>query len=50
MEKNLTPENLFSNQGIYLSNSVRGVVPVVTLDGKKLNQPSLEIDKDFHLL
>jgi branched-subunit amino acid aminotransferase/4-amino-4-deoxychorismate lyase len=50
VEKNLTPDNLFSNQGIFLSNSVRGVVPVVTLDGKKINQSSLEIDKDFHLL
>jgi branched-chain amino acid aminotransferase len=49
-EQSLTASDLFENDGIYLSNSVRGVVPVVTLDGRKLPHPSLEIDKDFHLI
>ncbi len=49
-EKSLEPAELFENQGLYVSNSVRGVVPVEILDGKKLPPPSLEIDKEFHLI
>lgn len=49
-EKSLAADMLFSNEGIYLTNSVRGAVPVTMLDGKKIPRPSLEIDKNFHLL
>lgn len=49
-ETSLTAADLASSQGIYLTSSVRGVVAVETLDGKKLPRPSLEIDKEFHLI
>lgn len=50
IEKSLTPDDLRGSEGIFLTSSVRGVAPVLTLDGKKMNAPSLEIDKDFHLI
>jgi branched-subunit amino acid aminotransferase/4-amino-4-deoxychorismate lyase len=50
LEKSLMPADLQGSEGIFLTNSVRGVVPVVMLDGKKMAPPSLEIDKDFHLI
>lgn len=49
-ETGLTAADLASSQGVYLTSSVRGVVAVETLDGKKLPRPSLEIDKEFHLI
>lgn len=49
-EKSLLPRDLTGSQGVFLTNSVRGVVPLVTLDGEKIAAPSLEIDKDFHLI
>lgn len=45
-----TAADLAASEGIYLTSSVRGVVAVETLDGKKLPRPSLEIDKEFHLI
>lgn len=49
-ETSLSPADLAVSEGIYLTSSVRGVVAVETLDGKKLPRPSLEIDKEFHLI
>ena len=49
-EKSLLAADLIGSDGIFLTNSVRGVVPVVTLDGETITALSLEIDKDFHLL
>ncbi len=50
IEKSLRPDDLLAHQGLLLTNSVRGVVPVEMLDGKTVTPPSLEIDKDFHLI
>lgn len=49
-EQSLTAADLAASQGIYLTSSIRGVVAVETLDGKNLPRPSLEIDKEFHLI
>jgi branched-subunit amino acid aminotransferase/4-amino-4-deoxychorismate lyase len=48
-EKNLTEEDLAKSDGIYLANSLRGVKPVVSLNGQTMPKPSLTIHKDFHL-
>ncbi len=47
VEQTLSPEDLVRAEGIYLTSSIRGVVPVVTLDGKTLKPPSLPIDKNI---
>jgi branched-chain amino acid aminotransferase len=49
VEKSLKPQHLFGSDGIYLTNSIKGAMPLKSLDGKKLPAPSLKIDKDFHL-
>ncbi len=49
-EQSLTAADLTACEGIYLTSSVRGVVAVETLHGRKLPRPSLEIDKEFHLI
>lgn len=50
IEKTLAAGDIAASEGIYLTSSIRGVVAVETLDGKKLPRPSLEIDKEFHLI
>lgn len=49
VEKSMKPAHLFSADGIYLTNSIKGALPLRSLNGKKLPPPSLKIDKDFHL-
>ncbi len=48
-ERSLRPEHLFKSDGVYLTNSIKGALPLMTLDGKKLKTPTIKIDKDFHL-
>lgn len=50
VEKSLTPEDLKNADGVYLTSSIRGAVPLATLDGQDIPEPSLTIDKDFHLI
>ncbi len=49
-EKSLTAQDLKTAEGLVLTNSIRGAVPISTLEGQTLSPPGLEIDKDFHLL
>jgi branched-chain amino acid aminotransferase len=49
IEQSLIPDDLFASEGIYLTSSVRGVVPVITLDKVQIAMPSLKIPNDFHL-
>lgn len=49
VEKSMKPAHLFGSDGVYLTNSIKGALPLRSLDGKKLPPPSLKIDKDFHL-
>lgn len=46
-EISLTKEDLFSAQGIFLCNSVRGVQGFASINGTSLSRISTEIDKDF---
>ncbi len=39
-EENIRPEDLFSADGILLTNSLMGAVPALSLNGKKLPAPS----------
>ena len=48
IEKSLKPEHLFKSDGVYLTNSIKGALPLKTLDGKKIAAPSVKIDQDFH--
>ena len=48
-EQSLIPKDLEKSDGIYITNSVRGAVPISSLNGQPLPPPSLNIDKDFHL-
>lgn len=49
VERSITRKELRACDGIYLLNSVRGAIPVKTLDGVDLPAPKITIDKDFHL-
>lgn len=49
VEKSLKPEHLFKSDGVYLTNSIKGALPLVSLDGKNLPKPTMKIDKDFYL-
>jgi branched-chain amino acid aminotransferase len=48
-EQSLNADDLHSAQGVYISNSVRGLLPVLSLDGKKLPVAALNINPDFHI-
>jgi len=40
-ERSLYPEDLENAEGLYLSNSLRGIVPISTLNGVAINTPPL---------
>jgi branched-chain amino acid aminotransferase len=48
-ERSFTPEDLRACEGIYLINSLRGAVPLASLDGVALPVPTLTLDPDFHI-
>lgn len=48
-EKSFTPEQLARAEGLYLINSLRGAVPVISLDGAPLPAPAITIERDFHI-
>ena len=48
-KQSFTQENLLNAQCIYITNSLRGALPVISLEGADLPSPSLMIDKNFHL-
>lgn len=49
IEQSLTPDDLYTSEGIYLTSSIRGALPVITLDKIEIPTPSLKIPGDFHL-
>ncbi len=48
-EKSLTADDLKNADGLYITNSIRGASALRSLDGQTLPEPSVKIDKDFHL-
>lgn len=48
-ERSINEEELKNAAGIYITNSIRGITPVRSLNGKTMPEPSIKIDKDFHL-
>lgn len=47
-EKSLTVADLTKADAIFLTNSMRGIVPVATLDGKKLKPVDFTFDRHIH--
>lgn len=48
IEKSLKEEDILNAQGVFVSNSLRGFVPIQTLEGRALPDPHFRIDQDFH--
>lgn len=48
-EKSLTADNLKNTNGIYITNSIKGIKSVTSLNGKILSKPAIQFDKDCHL-
>lgn len=48
-ERSFRASELARAEGIYLINSLRGAVPVVSLDGAALPAPAIAIERDFHI-
>jgi len=49
IERSINEKELLNADGIYITNSIRGIMPVISLNGKTLPAPSIKIDKDFHI-
>jgi branched-chain amino acid aminotransferase len=47
-ERSIKPEELFECEGIYLVNSLRGAVPISTLNGQPIARPALDLSQ-IHL-
>lgn len=47
-EKSLSADDLQNAQGVYIGNSIRGLVPVKTLDERDLTICDTNIPQDFH--
>lgn len=48
-EKSLSLDDLFSADGVFMSNTVMGLRPVQSIDGKALSIAEHNIPQDFHL-
>ena len=49
IERSITEKELINAAGIYITNSIRGVMHVSSLNGKTLPKPSIQINKDFYI-
>ena len=47
-EKSLTPDDLKTADALYITNSIRGMAAVTSLNGSPLPKAALNIPKDFH--
>lgn len=48
-EKSLVVDDLFSADGVFMTNTVMGLRPVIEIDGKALSVASVDIPTNFHL-
>ena len=49
IEKSLTEQDVTNANGVYLSNSIRGLVPVVKLEGQSRVNIDSGVDGDYYL-
>lgn len=49
VERSLSVDDLESAEAIFLTNSLRGIVPLASLNGKTLSVPDFPFDPDIHL-
>lgn len=49
IECSIDIQDLLKANGIYITNSIRGCMPITTLNGRPLPEPSIKIEQDFHL-
>jgi branched-chain amino acid aminotransferase len=49
LECSLDINDLRNAEGIYITNSIRGCVPLTTLNGQPVPTPTIKIEQDFHL-
>lgn len=49
IEKSISQDMIENAQSVFMTNSIRGIVRIKTLNGRKLNGLSLKIDKNFHV-
>ncbi|MFK7839716.1 MAG: aminotransferase class IV [Bdellovibrionales bacterium] len=49
IERSINETDLKNAAGIYISNSIKGTVPITSLEDETLPKPKLKIDKDFHI-
>lgn len=50
IEKSITKKMLQKSEFVFMSNSLRGIQFFKTLNGRKLSEKTLNIDKDFHVI
>ncbi len=48
-ERSITQHDLLNSNGIYVTNTVRGAIPVSSVDGNDVPHPTFIIPRDFHL-
>jgi branched-chain amino acid aminotransferase len=44
-ESSISPNDIHRAESLYMSNSIRGIVPVVELDGRVIHSPDLNLNK-----
>ena len=49
MQSSITLQDLMKSDGAYITNSIKGCVPIKSLNGKDMPEPSIKIEKDFFL-
>ncbi len=49
IERSITRKELENADGIYITNSIKGIKPVISLNGKTLPEPAIHINEDEYL-
>jgi branched-chain amino acid aminotransferase len=48
IERSIKPEELFESEGVYMVNSLRGAIPIRSINGKQIAAPSIALS-DFQI-